>query len=186
MSSKRARSRSERTLRDPADGVFSDTPRIITPEEKRSLILAHANARGPKDPMQRVTLWAGVGIALAAIIGGWFMTVGYHVKTEFAGSGQGLKKLADELDAFTESAKTNPVVNPPKLPGPTTAAAAAQFEEVLQDILNEDAHSSTTRRNDLLAPSAPSVSSTNEGSPAPESVSMPIDPNSPGLIPDIE
>lgn len=186
MSSKRSRSRSVRTSKGSGDEVFDETPRIITPEEKRSLILAHANAREPKDPVQRITLWAGVAVAIIAIVSGWFMTVGYQVKTEFAGSGDELQKLADELDAFTERAKTNPIVNPPKLPGPTTAAAAAQFEDVLQDILSEDANSTTTRRDDLLAPSAPSVSSTKEEVTEPEEPTLPIEPNVPGLIPDPE
>jgi hypothetical protein len=185
MSSKRSQSYSGRTSKDPEYDVFDETPRIITPEEKGALIRAHADAREPKDPVQRITLWAGVGIAIIAIGVGWFMTVGYQVKNEFAGSGDELRKLADELDAFTERAKTNPIVNPPKLPGPTTAAAAAQFENVLQDILSEDADSTSTRRDDLLAPSAPSVSSTTEEVTESEDTS-PLVPNVPGLIPDPE
>jgi hypothetical protein len=160
------------------EGAFENTPRILTAEEKRSLILAHAAERRPRDPVQRITLWMGVTVALLAVVCGWFLTVGRQVKREMDGTGGELRELADELDTFTERTKTNPVVNPPELPGPTTAAAAAQFEDILREILDSD--STSTRRDDLLAPSAPSSSASDSGAASP-SPSFLIDPDAPGL-----
>jgi hypothetical protein len=77
-------------------------------------------------------------------------------------------------------------VNPPQLPGPTTAAAAAEFEDVLRSILDEGGEPTSTRRNDLLAPSLPAASGTKaeqeESTEAP--LPLPVDPDAPGLIPE--
>jgi hypothetical protein len=162
------------------EGAFENTPRILSPEEKRELILAHAQERRPRDPVQRITLWTGVAVAVLAVVCGWFLTVGREVKRDIQGTDSELRELAEELDAFTERAKTNPVVNPPELPGPTAEAAAAQFEDILREILN--AESTSTRRDDLLAPSAPSSSAAeSETSSAPASSPFLIDPDAPGL-----
>jgi hypothetical protein len=172
----------DQRVRRQNEEAFKETPRILSSEEKRGLILAHAAARQPKDPLQRATLWGGVVIAVLAVAAGWYVTVGYQVKAEFNGAGDDLRQLTEELDAFTERAKTNPIVNPP---GDAAAEAAARFGEAMGEILNEDASPTSTRRNDLLAPSAPSASSTTETpDDAEEDPSdPPVDPNAPGLIP---
>lgn len=61
------------------------TPRLLSSDEKRQLILAHAASRRPMDPVQRMSLWAGVIICTLFIIGGWMYTVGAGIKKSLAG-----------------------------------------------------------------------------------------------------
>lgn len=62
----------------------SSTPRILSSEEKRELILAHAAARRPVDPVQRMSLWAGVAVCLVFVVGAWVYSVGSGIKQTFA------------------------------------------------------------------------------------------------------
>ncbi|MBU2566451.1 hypothetical protein KKG46_02730 [Patescibacteria group bacterium] len=48
---------------------------LLSPEEKRQLIMAHAEMRQPVDSMQRFSLWAGVFICVMAIGVGWLYTM---------------------------------------------------------------------------------------------------------------
>lgn len=166
---------------------FSETPRILTSEEKRELILAHAAARSPRDPVQQASLFAGVIIALLAIGAGWWATVRIQVQSSVQGGGQSLRELTKELEMFTEEAKTNPVVNPPELPGPTTAAQAAQFTKLLQAVLEGATGTPAERRGDLLAPEASTSAPAAEPEPSLETrpSGFPfVHPSSTGLTPD--
>lgn len=49
--------------------------KILSGEEKRSLILAHAAKRVPVDHAQKVSLWAGIAICVLAIGTGWLYSV---------------------------------------------------------------------------------------------------------------
>jgi hypothetical protein len=176
------------------DEAFEDTPRILSADEKRELILAHAAVRKPQDPVQRVSLWAGVAVALIAILGGWWITVGAEVKRSIEGTPDSMQAMKDDLDRFRETAENNPIVNQPALPGPTSEAAAASFGEIMKLLLEGEELPTSTRRDDLLAPSAPaSPTSTSGGEDATSTAdvkddesSYPVDPFSPGLIPDPE
>lgn len=64
---------------------ISVAPRILSSEEKRELILAHAAARRPLDPIQRFSLWSGVAICLLFVVGAWIYTVGSGIKRSVAG-----------------------------------------------------------------------------------------------------
>ncbi|GMU25186.1 hypothetical protein KJZ71_02105 [Patescibacteria group bacterium] len=166
---------------------FSETPRILTSEEKRELILAHAAARAPRDPVQQASLFAGVMIAVLAIGAGWWATVRIQVQASVHGGSQSLRELTKELETFTEEAKTNPVVNPPELPGPTTAAQAAQFTKFLQAVLEGATGTPAERRGDLLAPEASTSVPSAEPDPSPETrpSGFPfVHPSSTGLTPD--
>lgn len=50
-------------------------PKILSDEEKRQLIMAHAASRKPVDHVQRVSLVAGVLICALAIGAGWLYSV---------------------------------------------------------------------------------------------------------------
>jgi hypothetical protein len=62
----------------------SSSPRIVSSDEKRQLILAHAAQRRPVDPVQRMSLWAGVFVCVVFVIGAWFYTVGSGIRDSFA------------------------------------------------------------------------------------------------------
>ena len=54
---------------------------LLSPEEKRQLIMAHAQTRQPVDSMQRFSLWAGVVICVMAIGVGWLYTMRQTIVT---------------------------------------------------------------------------------------------------------
>ncbi|MEO5927792.1 MAG: hypothetical protein ABIO72_03660 [Patescibacteria group bacterium] len=69
----------------PAAQDIRVAPRILSEEEKHQLIRAHARARQPVDRRQQVTLWAGVAVCIAFVVGAWLYTVGSGIKKSFAG-----------------------------------------------------------------------------------------------------
>lgn len=143
-----------------SSGTFDETPRVLSAEEKHELIKAHAALRSPQDPVQRLTLWAGVLIAMIAIVAGWWYTVGTNVRETIQIGTSDLREKTQELDAFTNIAEQNPIVNPPALPGVTSEASAAQFAEILNLILVGEELPTSTRRDDLLAPASTTTKST--------------------------
>lgn len=73
--------RGKRTLRSetsPVVEAFSapepvlDHEQIVSPDEKRELILAHASMRRPHDPVQLLSVWAGVAATFVVIVGAWW------------------------------------------------------------------------------------------------------------------
>lgn len=156
-----------------------ETPRVLNSEEKHQLILAHARMRAPKDSVQRATVWGGVLLTLAVLVGGWWMTVGAQVRRGFEGKNSDFKAMTDQLDKFRESLKGDSVVGQFAVPTPTNAASATTFSEMLKAVLESDA-SSTYDRNDLLAP-APSISATSSSS---DVSAVPVNPDETGLTPD--
>jgi hypothetical protein len=83
-------------------------PRILSAEEKRELILAHAAARRPVDPVQRMSLWAGVAICLVFVVGAWVYSVGSGIKKSFAqGVDPGLSRSAELTKDFLKNPSQN-------------------------------------------------------------------------------
>jgi len=82
-------------------------PRILSADEKHELILAHAAARKPVDPIQRVSLWAGVAVCVVFIVGAWFYTVGSGIQNSLAGppdpNTQQMVRLTGEFVSNTAS-----------------------------------------------------------------------------------
>jgi hypothetical protein len=104
MPAKRTTSRT----RSKKSESFEETPRLLSSEEKRQLILAHAKQRAPKDPVQQMTMWAGVAVAVLAIAGGWMFTVGHKIQSDFHTGNDQMRQLVEQMDEFTEETKTNP------------------------------------------------------------------------------
>jgi hypothetical protein len=138
----------------PIEDAFTETPPIISPEEKHQMILAHSLARAPRDPLQRATLWGGVAIAFAAILGGWFFTVGHEVKLQITSSGN-MDALTQRLNTFTNTVQNPALQQRTSLTGPTSEADAAEFAGMLQGILGTT--STPPVRNDLIAPAPTSA-----------------------------
>ncbi len=160
--------------------AFQDTPRLISSDEKRGLILAHAATRAPQDPLQRMSFWAGITIAIAVIAGGWWATVGWQVKQSVNRGGEDLKEVTKRLNEFTEQVDSNPLFKAPILDGPTTEAVASELSERIKAAL----HASTTeRQGDLMAPQVPGAPTSTDAM-TPASPEFPIDPSTPGLTPD--
>ncbi len=150
--------------------VFSETPPIISAEEKHQLIMAHTQARPLRDPLQQATLWGGVMIAFGAILVGWFFTVGHQVKLQIS-SGGNMQALTQRLNRFTESVNGNSVLQKGAVGNPSSEADAAEFSGMLKQLLGTT--STPAQRDDLIAPgpasaSANSTTSTKSTSTAPQ------------------
>ncbi len=83
-------------------------PRLLSSEEKRELILAHAAARRTADPVQRFSLWAGVAICLVFIVGAWIYSVGSGIRESFA---QSLDPSLTRSAELTKDFLSNPAQN---------------------------------------------------------------------------
>lgn len=62
---------SPKSPRRKRNAASSPSP-IVTTDEKRKLILAHAAMRGANDPQQAFSVWAGALAAFAVILVGWW------------------------------------------------------------------------------------------------------------------
>jgi hypothetical protein len=72
---KRTRRNTAKRVATAASTPAPDRPRIMSAEEKRQLILAHAAERQPVDTVQRFSLWTGVVVCVLAITIGWVYTM---------------------------------------------------------------------------------------------------------------
>jgi len=91
------------------DPVVSLTPRVISPEEKRQLILAHASMRGPHDPLQMMSLWAGVAVtALVLVVGYWYAATPGFVEASRKPFDEQLAPVADDFREFAGKMKELP------------------------------------------------------------------------------
>lgn len=148
--------------------------------------MAHATSRATQDPLQKLTLWSGVVVALIAVVVGWWYTVGVSVRETLQSGSGDVRELTSELKEFHKQAEGNLIVNPPELPRPTNEAAAAEFSNMIEKILNDDGSSST--RTDLLSPYPVGAGTSTEATPSEtetplrESGNPFIDPETPGLI----
>lgn len=162
--------------RASAKAAFTETPRLISDEEKRELIRVHAAARAPQDPLQRMSLWAGVTLSILGIAVGWWLTVGQGIQQTASRTNEEMRRVTQELNEFADKveAKNLPFMRPP-----TPPASAGSFEEVLRANLG-----SATRTRDLL--SAPSATTSTDATTEPSEKEEPVTPDIPGLTPDEE
>lgn len=136
-------------------------PRILSSEEKRELILAHAAARHPVDPIQRLSVWAGVAVCVVFVVAAWFSTVGSGIRKTLAGptdpaivqAMDASKQVMDSTSfAGNEIQQRFQVVD-------DQLQAAADHEAVVNALAAQLAASSTvaatSTRSDLFRPAAP-------------------------------
>lgn len=76
-----------------------DGEKILSVEEKRSLILAHATQRVPVDQAQKVSLWVGIAVCVLAIGAGWLYSVRLGIAEVFPAD----KQLEQDGSAAWES-----------------------------------------------------------------------------------
>ncbi|MCR4278816.1 MAG: hypothetical protein NUV81_02850 [bacterium] len=70
----RSRNRRQSSENEARQESHSASLRALSRDEKRGLILAHAEARKPIHPRDRITLWGGVIVCALFIAGAWFAT----------------------------------------------------------------------------------------------------------------
>jgi len=83
---------------------------LLSREEKRQLILAHAAARRSADPVQIASMWLGVAVCAVVVVIGWWWVVMPQISQSFE---QGLKPaLAESNQTVNElSSVLNDAVN---------------------------------------------------------------------------
>ncbi len=85
----------------PPEQESDETPRILSSEEKRELILAHSRSQTGKDPLQRMTVWGGVMIVISGIAVGWWWTVGTGIQMTARKGLPEYQEITKKLDEFT-------------------------------------------------------------------------------------
>jgi hypothetical protein len=131
---------------------------VISQDEKRRLILAHAAMRPTRDPVQLMSMWAGVLVAVLAVVSGWWWSVGSGI----AGSWQDMRGIAQEVQRVGKEA--------------TESDVARELQQVADrlDALQRDAEARQRELEDLMrrqaADGMPNATSSEDPStsPAPE------------------
>ncbi|MFH1078018.1 MAG: hypothetical protein V1745_01895 [Patescibacteria group bacterium] len=148
----------------PSTAASADmAPRILSPEEKHELILAHAEARHPSDPVQRFSMWAGVAICIAFVAVAWFSTIGSGIRSSLAGSmDPAVKRALDEGRKLMDDVRAPALQE--TLQDVTQKLEAATAQEAIVDelasVLSATGTSDeTSTRADLFRP-APDLPST--------------------------
>lgn len=92
---KRTRRTASKRVATAASTPAPERPRIMSSEEKRQLILAHAAERQPVDTIQRFSLWTGVIVCILAITVGWVYTMRQSIASAIAPGGEGAEDKMD-------------------------------------------------------------------------------------------
>ncbi len=137
--------------------VHVATPRFLSAEEKRQLILAHAEMRRPHDPLQMLSVWAGVAVTvLVLVVGYWYATKPSFVEAQSKPFDAELAPALQNIQAFTEKMKELPDVLSQKKPDASLqklqgeAKARQAALDALAGTLNDDEQAAV--RVDLFKP----------------------------------
>ncbi len=143
---------------------------MLSPEEKRQIILAHAEMNQPHDPVQVLSMWAGVAVCVMAVAVGWWWSVGTEfsgglshsvssLKAQAAEAEQTVKQYADSVapDGFTAPLKA---INDHIQEVHNNSLAQEQAKAQLQDLLQNSSAGSTAGRN-IFVPQAGAATSSN-------------------------
>jgi len=140
----------------------ADNEPIYSADEKRQLILAHAAMREPQDPLQAMSAWAGVAIAVLVIGVGWWWASGSVILNTAGNVGQDVVSTFKDASKVFEQGKQETVSSDLMQAVQRTndqlrvmQAQAATREQALNDVASHLATStSATAKTDLFRPSA--------------------------------
>ena len=104
---------------------------VLSREEKRQIILAHAKMHKPHDPVQIMSMWAGVAVCVAAVVLGWWWSVRPEIGTQFFHGVDSTKAQASE--SVTMAKQIVDEVSPDGILAPMKEAAAK-----LQDMRDQN------------------------------------------------
>lgn len=94
-----------------AEAPVAATPRFLSADEKRQLILAHAAMRRSRDPVQMMSVWAGVAVTvLVLVVGYWYATKPSFVEASQKPFDEQLAPALEDVSAFTQKMKALPDV----------------------------------------------------------------------------
>ncbi len=140
--------------------------RVVSPDEKRQLILQHAASRRTLDPVQRMSMWAGVVICMAFIIGGWMYTVGSGIKHSLAGTvDPNLQQVVDQSQKFAEETGSQTSDLTQQLQNVSNRVQTMTQQQAMLNVMVQQMATSTATttppvRADLFAPHQPTSRTT--------------------------
>ena len=167
--------RNKRSVRATAPAVEKFvSASVLSREEKRQIILAHARLQQPHDPAQVMTMWAGVIVCLAVVAAGWWWSVEPEIGRQFNnGVKPALAQTAASIKSFSEEVKQ---MSPDSVLGPLNQAdaklkelkaqvtaqkhAMAEISTLLNSATSSGA--ATTPGRDIFVPADKTSSSTRE------------------------
>ena len=161
-----ARKTAEKVVPEKAEPV----PRLMSAQEKRGLILAHAEMRRTRDPVQMMSVWAGVGVTAFLVLLGWWwaVTPTYVQASKQPLGGDTLQGVGSDLQKFQEQVKNIPNnfqgtplsanVNQATAQLEAVTAEAKQRQEAANALANMiNSTSSAGVRSDLFRPATTST-----------------------------
>lgn len=140
---RRAPSRRTRTPAETVQPIATPEPEsyasgtLLSREEKRQIILAHASARRPTDPVQVTSMWVGVAACIVVVAIGWW----WAVKPEIVGKlSQGLPPaLAESRQVASEVVDSLSGLTKQDALKPLSEGAGKQLEVIKQQAAIESA-----------------------------------------------
>lgn len=161
MATRRAPAKKGTVRTRTAAPSISVAPRILSEEEKHQLILAHARARKPVDPGQRVSLWVGVALCLLFIVGGWWFTLKSGISRTMAGPPdptltQSAELTSDFLKGSAEQTEETGNTLQEALHNVTSRLELTSSDPVLDQLTAQITASSTATSTPLFKPSSTS------------------------------
>ena len=99
-----------------SQGAVATRPPIVGADEKRELILAHAAMRKPRDPVQMLSLWAGVVTTFLVVISAWWWASkpGY-LRLLSASPREGFESVQQNYDQMHQKMQSDLQVSEPTL-----------------------------------------------------------------------
>lgn len=156
-----------RTRAGSGGAPVKSAARLLSSEEKHQLILAHVAAHRSIDPIQRLSLWAGVTVCMLFVLGAWMYTVGSGIKKSIAGPiDPNLKAIVTETQQFAEDTSQGLGNIGEQVSGVAERLEALNQEQallnamVLQLSTTSSAATNSTSTSELFKPKIPSKATT--------------------------
>ncbi|MFZ2803793.1 MAG: hypothetical protein WA001_01075 [Patescibacteria group bacterium] len=139
---------------------------LLSPDEKRGMIMAHASMRGSRDPVQMATLWAGVAAAFIVIVGAWawafgpslLQAAGHPLNSGLVETEQGAEQIKQQVDAYAQTSELKQELDQASAQLDSFSTQAAVEQQTVDSIAaSVNASSSANGSRDVFqpAPKAP-------------------------------
>ncbi len=101
MPIKRTRAPAKKPRQKRTDAGAEPIEAPVSQDEKHRLIMAHAAMRPTRDPVQLMSMWAGVLVAVLAVVTGWWWSVGSGIAGSYKAGGivETVKSIAPDPNA---------------------------------------------------------------------------------------
>ena len=122
----------------------------VSAEDKRRMIMAHAVMRPTRDPVQLMSMWAGVMVAVMAVGLGWWWSVGASIAQTWSSGTVSKTFNAFAPDTQTQSQMQRELEQTSQRLDAMRAQAAAEQDQL--NVLQPSATSTSNGRPGIFAP----------------------------------